>query len=145
MYQGWAFLATCLRNTFVCQKNQKNARKKTSNTLMSNLMVSGKPVFFPKLLQAWKAQVFLSHSQWINSRQGHFLHSKSFQLKDFHKYQMGCHPARHPAEQLWCPATVAAHSEWEGRIWGVKLESTSRKKAVSAQGEMSFPLYTNSL
>lgn len=127
-------------------QNQKKIPTQTKKPiLMSNLMVSSKTVFFPKLLQAWKPQIFLSHLRWIKSRQGHFMHSKSFQLKDFHKYQMRCHPARHPAEQECCPATVAAHSEWEGSILGVKLESTLRKKSSVSSGAMSCPLYTSSL
>lgn len=56
-------------------------------------------------------------------------------------------PPRYVAEHLRYLATMAAHSGWEGSASGPELKSIhfQQKKQCQAQGEISGPIYTNSL
>lgn len=109
-------------------------------------MVSGKNIFLPKLLQVWKAYVFLIHLQWVSSRQGNFLHKMShFSSKILINVRGAVVPP--DTRQSSCGALLLRMPAVGGRavLWGQNQKALLAKKQCKAQGEISCPIYTNSL
>lgn len=144
MSQGWAFLVA-VPETHLKKKKKEKGRKETK-PLTSNFMANSKNIILPTLLQAWKSWIFLIHLQWVNSRQGNFLHRMShFNSKTLINVKRAAIPAE--TQQSICGVLLAqlpAVGE-RGQLQGHNWKALTARTHCQDRGKISYPLFTNSL